>query len=96
MHFAWVFNIAPYEVEFKWSMPAAAVPVTEQTSTWINGVQAGTPTINEDTTTTFHADLIPTSGPGPAYWRVQSFDSSGNSLSVDEGIVNVAGSPLKS
>jgi hypothetical protein len=96
VHFAWTFSIAPYEVEFKWEMPAAQTPVTETASTWINGVQAGgPPTIFMDTTTTFHLDLVPTSGPGPLYWRVQSFDNSGNSESVDEGIVNVAGSPLK-
>lgn len=96
VHFAFAFSIAPYEVEFKWIMPVAASPVAEQTSTWINGVAAGgPPTIVEDTTTTFHVDLVPTSGPGPLYWRVQSFDNSANSLSVDEGIVNIAGSVLK-
>lgn len=96
VHFAWTFSVAPYEVEFKWDIPTGIPPITEQVSTWINGVTAGTPTIVMDTATTFHVDLVPTSGPGPAYWRVQAFDNGENSIAVDEGVVNVAGSPLKS
>jgi hypothetical protein len=97
LHFAWQFSEAPHSVEFKWSEPKASPVVPETTSTWTapSTQTGGPPTVNMDTAVTFHVDCVPTSTPGPAYWRVQAFDVDGNSIAVDEGVFPVRPSPLR-
>ncbi len=94
INIAWTFSVAPTTVKFKWSIPASNI--AESLSTWVSGAQTGTPTIVSDSTTQFHVDLILTAYPGPALWRVEAYDSLGNAIAVDQGIISIQPSPLES